>query len=363
MFGRLGVRSRYVALGALVAVLSGGGLLTASAAGSPLASSFVPITPCRLFDTRAGSDNIGPRATPLGPNETFIAAVWGTNGNCTIPSGASGVSISVAIINPTSGSFLTVFPADATRPLTSNLNWVAGQAPTPNGVTAALSTDGRLALYNLAGTVDLLVDIVGYYELPGTHTHDDRYYTESEVDAALSGKADASNVYTKGEINNALAGKANSSDVYTTSQVDGALSGKANAPLVQAGTSANDQFLNFLGAPLALDNHCGDADGCRITLIRVLGGTRFLYGPITFQIAGNQWWTFAGGAAGSAAAGTSSNGLTQNILGNSSLTTECFLSDWDTSGTDADGDQNGNFSVIVYNETGTPQTCTIKVED
>jgi hypothetical protein len=49
--------------------------------------------------------------------------------------------------------------------LTSNSNWVAGQAPTPNAVTAALSADGRLGLYNLTGTVDVLVDIVGYYEL------------------------------------------------------------------------------------------------------------------------------------------------------------------------------------------------------
>lgn len=48
--------------------------------------------------------------------------------------------------------------------MASNLNWQAGQAPTPNAVTASLSADGALAFYNLAGTVDVLVDIVGYYE-------------------------------------------------------------------------------------------------------------------------------------------------------------------------------------------------------
>jgi hypothetical protein len=162
MFGR----SQWTAAGAVVAMLVGGGsLLTASAAGSPSASSFVPITPCRLFDTRAGSDNIGPRATPLGPDEIHIAQVWGANGNCTIPTGATGVSLGVTVVNPTAASYLTVFPADATRPLASNLNWVAGQAPTPNAVTAPLSADGRMGLYNLAGTVDVLVDIVGFYEL------------------------------------------------------------------------------------------------------------------------------------------------------------------------------------------------------
>ena len=165
MFGRLGGRSRWAAVGAVVAVLVGaGGLLTASAASSPGASSFVPITPCRLFDTRAGSDNVGTRSTPIGADETFVVPVWGTNGNCTIPTGATGVSLSVTLINPSAASYLTVFPSNAARPLTSNLNWVAGQAPTPNAVTAPLSADGRMSLYNLTGTVDLLVDIVGFYE-------------------------------------------------------------------------------------------------------------------------------------------------------------------------------------------------------
>jgi len=164
MFARLGSRTRWLAVGAVVAVLLGGSaVLTASAAGSPSASALVPMTPCRLFDTRAGSDNIGPRATPLGNNETYTVAVWGANGNCTIPSGATGVSLGVVVVNPTAASFLTVFPADAARPLSSNMNWVSGQAPTPNAVTAALSNDGRMSLYNLAGTVDVLVDIVGYY--------------------------------------------------------------------------------------------------------------------------------------------------------------------------------------------------------
>jgi hypothetical protein len=144
-------------------VLLGGGLLTASAAPVPTASSFVPITPCRLIDTRPAPDNVGARSTPIGAGETYVATVWGTNGACTIPSTATGVSLNAVAVHPTAASYLTIFPADATRPLASNLNWVAGQAPTPNAVTAALSADGRLGLYNLAGTVDVLVDIVGYY--------------------------------------------------------------------------------------------------------------------------------------------------------------------------------------------------------
>jgi hypothetical protein len=168
MFRRLGGRSRWAACGAVTALfLISGGLLTASAA-SPRASSLVPITPCRLFDTRAGSDNVGPRSWPLAGGETHVVPVWGTYGNCTIPIGATGVSLGVTVVNPTAASFLTVYPADAPRPLASNLNWVAGQAPTPNAVTATLASDGRVAFYNLAGSVDVLVDVVGYYEISPT---------------------------------------------------------------------------------------------------------------------------------------------------------------------------------------------------
>src|SRR5262245_39870633 len=73
MFGRACLRGRWSALGAAVAVTLGfGGLLTASAAGSTGASSFVPITPCRLLDTRAG-DAVGPRSEPLHVGDTYTA--------------------------------------------------------------------------------------------------------------------------------------------------------------------------------------------------------------------------------------------------------------------------------------------------
>ncbi len=162
-------RTRWTSFGAALAlVLGAGGVLTSSAATPGTASTFVPITPCRLADTRPGTDNIGTRNTPIGPNDTFTAQVTGTNGNCTIPTTATGVSMNITAIAPTAASFLTVWPTDQTRPLTANLNWTAGQAPTPNAVTATLSTTGAISLYNLSGNVDVTIDIVGYYQ-PATN--------------------------------------------------------------------------------------------------------------------------------------------------------------------------------------------------
>lgn len=129
-------------------------------------STFVPIPNCRLFDTRSGPDNVGPKSTPLGPGaaNVYTKQVTGTNGNCTIPDDAVAVAMNVTIVNPTAPSNLRIYPGDLTEvPLASNLNWVAGQAPTPNKVDVKLSPTGSIRLFNQNGTVDVLADIVGYY--------------------------------------------------------------------------------------------------------------------------------------------------------------------------------------------------------
>ncbi|MCU1364401.1 MAG: hypothetical protein JWN39_40 [Ilumatobacteraceae bacterium] len=158
-------RSRWAAIGAAVAVSIGaGGLAITNAASAPGGrSAFVPITPCRLFDTRSDGNGVGARKTPLLAGETLIEQVTGTNGNCSIPLDAVGIAFNVTTVNGTVGSFLTVWPSDATRPLASNLNWVAGAPATPNKVDVKLSPDGKASFFSNAGTVDVIADIVGYY--------------------------------------------------------------------------------------------------------------------------------------------------------------------------------------------------------
>jgi hypothetical protein len=143
--------------------------LTSAASGST-PSSFVPITPCRLFDTRPAPDNVGPRSTPIGAGDTFVAAVRGTNGRCNIPANATAVVMNVSITDPSADSVLTVYPSDEALPQSSNLNWQKGQAPTPNQVTATLSADGHLSFWNLFGTVNVLADIAGYFQPATTAT-------------------------------------------------------------------------------------------------------------------------------------------------------------------------------------------------
>jgi hypothetical protein len=175
---------------------------------------YVPITPCRLADTRPGLDNVGTKNTPLGSSAMHTFTVRGTNGECTIPAGASAIVTNVTAVQPTASSFMTVWPADKPQPLASSLNYTAGQAPFPNAVTVTLSADGKINVYNHRGSVDVIIDIAGYYE---DHHHDDRYYTKGQTDGALAQKASTADLDAV-----AAAGKWISIDPFAMNRRDGA---------------------------------------------------------------------------------------------------------------------------------------------
>ncbi len=155
-----------VAFGLLAAGLTAYQMVQAAGStGEP--SSLVPIAPCRLVDTRP-STLVGNRATPLDAGQVADFAVWGTNGNCTVPSSATGIATNVTAVGPTASGYLTVYPGDVARPTTSNLNFVPGSPPTPNQVTVGLSASGGIKVFNFSGSVDVIIDIVGYYVVSPT---------------------------------------------------------------------------------------------------------------------------------------------------------------------------------------------------
>ena len=185
--------------------------ITAGAAAEPEEATFVPVVPCRLVDTRPSEQfNVGPRDTPLGPEDTHVQQVTGTNGACTIPADATGVALNVTAVAPTAASYITAFPSDAERPTVSNLNFLPDSPPTPNKVDVRLSGDGQVSFFNLAGEVHLVADVAGYYTSTGLQ----------ELSNELAGKANSTDVYTQAEVDATLAGKANAADVYTQAEVD-----------------------------------------------------------------------------------------------------------------------------------------------
>lgn len=183
------LRTRWAAIGAAVAVtLGAGGLYTATAAiGTGDKPVYIALdTPCRVTDTRPAPFNVGPRNSPIGPAESLTIQITGDNGNCTgtlaVPTDAVAVALNVTAIDNTAQSHFRIYPADATLPTVSNLNFGIGQTPIANKVDVGLSPTGQIKIFNRAGTTHAAVDISGYYT---DHHHDDRYYTKTQTDTRI----------------------------------------------------------------------------------------------------------------------------------------------------------------------------------
>lgn len=147
---------------------------------------FVPITPCRLLDTRSGPDNVGPRSTPIGQEETYDVVGRSPSGDCTgtiIPGDATGLALNVTAVGATRQTNLRIFPQGAPLPTVSNLNPSPGAAPTPNAVVTDLAPNGQFSIYNFRGEVDVVVDAAGYFV---DHDHDDRYLLEGPIEIVHS---------------------------------------------------------------------------------------------------------------------------------------------------------------------------------
>ena len=114
-----------------------------------------PLVPARILDTRTG---MGAPAGALGSNSTVTLQVRGQG---SVPAaGVSGVVLNVTVTEPTASSYLTVYPSDQSRPVVSNLNFVARQT-IPNRVIVKLSSDGKLNFYNPVGSVHVIADVSG----------------------------------------------------------------------------------------------------------------------------------------------------------------------------------------------------------
>lgn len=125
---------------------------------------FTAVTPARIADTRTGSGY--PNAGSHIPAGNWIdVKVTGVGG---VPAtGVSSVVVNVTAVNATAGTYLTAFRKGDALPPASSLNVSAGQIVN-NQLTVQASSDGYISLYNGGGTIDAIVDVVGYNSANGS---------------------------------------------------------------------------------------------------------------------------------------------------------------------------------------------------
>lgn len=121
-------------------------------------AGFVALDPFRLCDTRIAGTSC-PQGV-VGANKEVVVGVAGLGG---VPAaGATSVVVNLLAINGTAASLLKMWPDLLARPTATALTFPAG-GKWSNMVTVKLGSNGKLRVANAAGTVDVVVELAGYY--------------------------------------------------------------------------------------------------------------------------------------------------------------------------------------------------------
>ncbi len=117
---------------------------------------FVPITPCRVADTRNANGPFGGPVIAANTSRDFIVP----SSACNIPLTASAYSLNVAVVPNGPLGYLTLWPAGQSQPLVATLN--SDGRIKSNAAIVPAGTNGAISAFATNPT-DLVIDINGYF--------------------------------------------------------------------------------------------------------------------------------------------------------------------------------------------------------
>lgn len=137
---------------------------------------FVPITPCRIIDTRVAGGAIAANTTrnfdvTAVPSYSFQGGDASNCGGAGAAGSFAAAAINFTVVTPSAAGYITAFPYLTTQPLAATVNYTAGDIRgnfTVVKLDQGASAD-ELSVYSFAQT-HLVADIVGYYRNPGAPT-------------------------------------------------------------------------------------------------------------------------------------------------------------------------------------------------
>lgn len=147
----------FVSMLAVVLVQSSAVPAAQAAATPPTDGTYYATKLTRVADTRTG---LGVARHRIRAGETLLVPVLGRGGVPT--TGVSAVAINITIVNPDRSGWLTAYGAGGKVPHIASASfgagWTGAIAPTVD-----LGPDGRIALLTPVASLDLVVDVLGYY--------------------------------------------------------------------------------------------------------------------------------------------------------------------------------------------------------
>jgi uncharacterized protein YkwD len=73
------------------------------------------------------------------------------------------VALNIGALDASENTFLTVWDAGSNQPSVSNLNVMPGSNPVGTVIVTELGVGGQISLFNAAGTVNVIVDVIGTF--------------------------------------------------------------------------------------------------------------------------------------------------------------------------------------------------------
>jgi serine protease len=141
--------------GGTISILGATYQVTQSASGAP-ALRFVPVTPCRLVDTRT-KDGFGGTKFAAGESRSIRIS----SGSCSIPDSAAAYSLNVAVVPTGKLGRLALYPAGIPRPEVYTLLSPDGRIRSTAAIVAA-GADTGVEVY-ASDETDVVLDINGYF--------------------------------------------------------------------------------------------------------------------------------------------------------------------------------------------------------
>jgi YVTN family beta-propeller protein len=118
---------------------------------------FIPVTPCRLFDTRKqGGSIIG------GTFRDFVIP----DSPCGIPTTAAAYALNVTVVPQSTLSYLKIWPTGEDQPVVSTMNSLDGRIKA-NAAIVPAGASGAVRVF-VTDTADVVLDINGYFASPGS---------------------------------------------------------------------------------------------------------------------------------------------------------------------------------------------------
>ena len=140
--------------------------LTAPAPPAP--PSFHPLTPTRVYDSRAAVPAQGVMSS--GGNRSVSVASGRTldtgavNSPNVVPVGATAIACNVTVDRTQNQGFLAVNPGGNTTVSASTINWFASNQTLANGVIVTISASREVTVIaGGGGATDFIIDVTGYF--------------------------------------------------------------------------------------------------------------------------------------------------------------------------------------------------------